>query len=63
MNFLVDIIPPRWRKLAYGIAAAAGAAVAVLGKTGVIPSDGADQIAGVIGFLLGALATANTPKG
>lgn len=60
LKFLVDIIPARYRKFVYGIAAAAGAAVAVLGKTGVIPADGADQIAGTIALVIGALATANT---
>ena len=60
MQFLVDIIPAKYRRLAYGIAAAAAAAVAVLGKAGVIPTDGAEQIAAVLAVIVTATAHANT---
>lgn len=60
MQFLADLIPARWRRRVYGIAAAAGAAVVVLGQTGIIPADGAEQIAATIGLVVAALAHANT---
>ena len=63
MSFLVDIIPARYRKFVYGVLAAAGASVAVLGQTGVISADGAEQIGAVIVMLTGAMAHANTGKG
>lgn len=62
LSFLADIIPAKFRRLAYNVGSSAAAAVVVLGQTGVIPADGAAQIGAVIAFVLSALASANTPK-
>ena len=63
MQFLVDIIPAPARRYVYAAAAAASAAVVVLGQLGIIPADGAEQIAAACALVTTALAHANTPKG